>query len=65
LTVWDKWCSGLTDDQVNVAAAGEDREMQALMATAPPPADGEGSLHGLLNDIFECPDLLPDSRRQP
>lgn len=50
---WSDWLQTLTDDQIWTVAAGEHSEIEGLMVLAPPPECGEGTLDGLLNDIFE------------
>jgi hypothetical protein len=56
LVVWDEWLGTLTDEQIQIVAAGEQTEMEELMADAPEPVEAhrdDASLGGLLNDIFE------------
>lgn len=43
----DAWFASLSDDQMQVAVAGEETEMKVLLASAPPHTDE------LLNDIFD------------
>lgn len=53
---WSEWLLTLSEDELSVVAAGEETEMLAIMANAPPCDSGEGDLNGLLNDIFEAPE---------
>lgn len=56
LVVWDEWLGTLTDEQIQVVAAGEQTEMEELMELCPDPVEAspeDASLSGLLNDIFE------------
>lgn len=47
LTAIDAWLATLTEEQMQVVVAGEETEMKASLANAPPHADA------LLNDIFD------------
>lgn len=53
---WSDWLLTLSEDDLQTVAAGEETEMHAIMANAPPSESGEGGLDGLLNDIFEAPE---------
>lgn len=53
---WSEWLLTLSEDELSTVAAGEESEMLAIMANAPPAESGEGDLNGLLNDIFEAPE---------
>lgn len=53
LSRWDAWLSERTEKEIMTLAEGEHSEGQELLKSCPPPLDSEGSLDGLLNDVFE------------
>lgn len=58
LEAWSSYLDTLSSRQIALIAAGEqdDPEKVALLAAAPlPPSGADGTLDGLLDDIFEAP----------
>lgn len=55
LQAWDEWLESLDEDDLLTVATGDEYDMGEILAKAPTSGSNEGSLHGLLNDIFHCP----------
>lgn len=53
LVALETWITGLTEEQRDTLADGEETEVQALVATGPTGGPDNEPLANLLNDIFE------------